>query len=134
MQVNENGVISFEKEWLFSLPQRFPTTSEQIKQRLVVAPFWSDNDIRKAGVVRYATYTRGDASPVGAALLNNLTSYIQRIRRDEDFEGRWMLIAHWDGVHPSPHGGNSSNGISQVELDRVCYKLSEVTLSWTAIL
>ena len=111
--------MSFEQEWRYFTPLRFPTSSEEIMRHLVVAPFWSDNDIRREGAVRYATYTRGDSSALGETLLTNLTTYISRLNKDSDFEGRWMLIAHWDGVHPSPHGGNSSNGISQVELDKV---------------
>ena len=88
-------------------------------RHLVVAPFWSDNDIRREGAVRYATYTRREDSALGETLLTNLTRYIGRLNKDPDFEGRWMLVAHWDGVHPSPHGGDSNNGINQVELDKV---------------
>ena len=119
LQVSENGAISFEQEWRYFTPLRFPTSSEEIMQRLVVAPFWSDNDIRKEGAVRYATYTKGEGSALGETLLTNLTWYIRGLNREPDFVGHWLLIAHWDGVHPSPHGGSSSNGISQVELDKV---------------
>ena len=117
--MSENGAISFDREWKFSVPHRFPTNSEVIMQHLVVAPFWSDNDIRNEGVVRYATYTEGGESVLGAALLTNFTTYIRSLNKDPDFEGHWMLVAHWDGVHPSPHGGDTDNGISQAELDKV---------------
>ena len=117
--MNENGAISFEQEWRYSIPQRFPTGQKETMQRLVVAPFWSDNDIRREGTVRYTTYTRGEANTLGASVLANLTNYIKSLSNAEDFEGRWLLIAHWDGVHPSPHGGDSNNGIPQLELNQV---------------
>ena len=131
-QVSENGAVSFEQEWRYFTPLRFPTNSEEIMGRLVVAPFWSDNDIRREGAVRYTTYSRGEESALGETLLTNLTTYISRLNKDSDFEGRWMLIAHWDGVHPSPHGGNSSNGISQAELDKVS-RLSAFSLIYLVI-
>ena len=69
--------------------------------------------------MRYATYTKGEESALGETLLTNLTRYIRTLNKEPDFEGRWMLVAHWEGVHPSPHGANNSNGISQAELNKV---------------
>ena len=121
MQVNENGAISFEQEWKFAYPERFPTNSEQTMQGLVVAPFWSDNDIRKEGSVRYATYSVEDGTDnhAGADLLRRVNDYIQTLEA-EDFHGRWLLVAHWDQVHPSPHGGFNTDNIPQEELNKVC--------------
>ena len=89
-------------------------------QGLVVAPFWSDNDIRKQGTVRYATYSveDGSSNPVGAELLGRVNNYIQTLEAEE-FHGRWLLVAHWDGVHPSPHGGESTNNIPEETLNQV---------------
>ena len=117
--MSENGAISFEQEWKYFIPHRFPSNSKEIMQHLVIAPFWSDNDIRSEGAVRYAFYSKEGESALGAALLANLTTYIRSLNKDPDFEGRWMLVAHWDSVHPSPHGGESNSGISQAELDKV---------------
>ena len=57
------------------------------------------------------------------ALLDLVNKNIQALQGEESeerFVGSWMLIAHWDGVHPSPHGGDDHGGISEEELDRVC--------------
>lgn len=125
MQINENGVISFDKPWKYSYPNRFPTSFYWTRQGLAVAPFWSDNDIRKDGAVRYATYDSliTNTNTAGRQLLEQVNSYIQTLQEEEEeeerFVGLWMLIAHWDGVHPSPHGGDDHGGISEEELNRV---------------
>ena len=113
--MNENGAISFEREWKFAYPERFPTDSEQTMQGLVVAPFWSDNDIRKEGSVRYATYSVDDSAnnPVGAELMKTVNNYIRTLEV-EGFHGRWFLVAHWNGVHPSPHGSDNTSSIPQL--------------------
>ncbi len=123
MQVNENGVISFENPWKYSYPEVFPTNNFAIKNSLAVALFWSDNDIRKEGAVRYTTYdSTTDRYPNGRALLDLVNKNIQAQPDEEsEFVGSWMLIAHWDGVHPSPHGGDDHGGISEEELDKVSY-------------
>lgn len=122
--MNENGVISFENPWMYSYPEQFPTENFNVRNALAVAPFWSDNDIRKDGAVRYATYDAlaANGNSAGKLLLEQVNSYIQSLQDEEDeerFVGLWMLIAHWDGVHPSPHGGDDHGGISEEELNRV---------------
>ena len=122
-QVNENGVISFEEPWKFSHPDQFPTDYYYSRNKLVVAPFWSDNDIRKAGAVRYAIYdsNEGDDNPNGQQLLSQVNKYIQNSIEEgsENFTGNWMLAVHWDHVHPSPHGAEDHSGISESELEKV---------------
>jgi hypothetical protein len=121
--VSENGVISFEEPWTFPYPKEFPSSDIHIQQSLVVAPFWSDNDIRKEGAVRYATYVDSQANaainPSGKALLDIVNANIQEEESEPMFVGLWMLIAHWDGVHPSPHGSEDNAGFSEDELNRV---------------
>ncbi len=95
----------------------------------VIAPFWSDNDIRKAGTIRYATYcnltrTRGcNQHAEGQAILDKVNEFIQQNGNNDNdfFVGHWMLIAQWDGVHPFPHGSDDTLGISRDELNRVNY-------------
>lgn len=119
MQVNENGVISFKQPWQYPYPDRFPTEYYWSRQGLAVAPFWSDNDIRKAGAVRYVTYTLqiGDTTSPGKKLLDEVNKRIRKV--DEDFSGKWLLSAHWDHVHPSPHGDDNHRGIPKSELEKV---------------
>ena len=60
-QVSENGVFSFQEPWKFSHPSRFPTDYFFTQTSNVIAPFWSDNDIRREGTVHYAAIARGDS-------------------------------------------------------------------------
>ena len=124
-QVNENGVISFKEPWQYSYPNRFPTDYFFTRRGLAAAPFWSDNDIRRAGSVRYATFHNNTpedlANEPGQTLLAEVNKYIQdrQGEGEEPFVGNWLLIAHWDNVHPSPHGEDGQSGISVEELERV---------------
>ena len=72
----------------------------------MVAPFWSDNDIRRSGSVHYVNITLGDSNH-GDELINTVSKFIQHQNdeaAEQNFTGDWMLIAHWDRVHPYPHG------------------------------
>ena len=124
MQVNENGVISFNRPWKFSVPERFPTRNYWTRTGIAVAPFWSDNDIRREGAVRFATFHSNDAAsnnPVGRNWLHQVNTYIQSTQQEgeEEFEGNWVLTVHWDNVHPSPHGEEDHLGINEEELQKV---------------
>ena len=84
---------------MYSYPEQFPTDNFAIRNTLVVAPFWSDNDIRREGAVRYSTYdSLTDDNPNGKALLDVVNANIQAEQGEgeESFVGVWMLIAHWD--------------------------------------
>lgn len=120
MQINENGVISFEDPWQYSYPNRFPTNYYFTRKGLAVAPFWSDNDIRLAGAVRYATYSSNNdvTNTAGQMLLDEVNRYIQE-RQTGQFTGNWLLIAHWDKVHPSPHGDGNPSAFPMDELEKV---------------
>ena len=37
----------------------------------------------------------------------------------ERFYGEWLLIVHWDHVHPSPHGEDDHRGIPEDDLEKV---------------
>ena len=119
-QVSENGVFSFESPWRFSHPDRFPGTDFNVGQTHVVAPFWSDADIRKEGTVRYLAITdNSDAAAV--EIFNEVAARV----RDElnppngRFNPTWMLVAQWDKVHPYPHGSSNHDGVSEEYLNKV---------------
>lgn len=90
---------------------------------MAVAPFWSDNDIRREGAVRYATFNANDAAsnPDGKRWLDQVNMYIQSTQGEDEerFEGNWLLTVHWDHVHPSPHGEDDHTGINEKELEKV---------------
>ena len=123
MQVNENGVISLNKPWKYSIPDRFPTRYFWTRTGMAIAPFWSDNDIRREGAVRFATFHSNDAAsnPQGKAWLDQVNMYIQSTQEEseEKFSGNWLLTVHWDHVHPSPHGEEDHRGINEDELEKV---------------
>lgn len=118
LQVSENGVISFGTTWTFSHPQIFPTSNYYIQQSSVVAPFWSDNDIRKEGTVRYVAITEG-ASTQENELLAEVNTFLQEMENIQDFVGTWMLVAQWEKVHPHPHGADDHEGIPEEFLNKV---------------
>ena len=88
----------------------------------MVAAFWSDNDIRKEGTVRYVAIEKGDSTK-GDDMLEEVSAFTQGQRAADDerdeFQGSWMLVAQWDGVHPYPHGADDHEGISEAFLDLV---------------
>ena len=125
--MSENGVISFNDPWNFSIPEVFPTNNVFSRGGKVIAPFWSDNDIRRDGAVRYTTYctypSGCDHNPNGEAILREVSNFLNENYPDStsgvQFVGEWMLIAQWDHVHPSPHGVKGIEGIPPEELDKV---------------
>ena len=105
------------------MPDRFPTEYFWTRTGMAVAPFWSDNDIRKEGAVRYASYHTSEAAtnPEGKQWLDQVNEFIQNFQSEdeEEFQGSWLLTVHWDSVHPSPHGEDDHRGISEEDLDKV---------------
>ena len=119
LQVNENGVFSFGDPWQFSHPNRYPTTNPATRLRHVIGPFWSDNDIRREGTIRYVTIE--STSPTGSIrIMNETADYVndRLVVGDEVFQPTWMIIAQWDRVHPHPHG-EPHEGASEEYLNRV---------------
>lgn len=105
--MSTNGVISFGSGWLFWYPEPFPTRQFFVRNTSVVAPFWSDNDIRQNGTVRYEVHTRSTGTnSTSGQLLDQVSSFIvnQENLTTGSFLGQWMLVAEWDEVHPYPHG------------------------------
>ena len=116
LQVNENGLFSFDKSYKFSHPNRFPTDNIYSRLRDTVAPFWSDNDIRKNGTVRYVDIVKGSE---GNYLLEETAAYVRNTLLIEEFRPTWMIVAQWDKVHPHPHGADSHEGFSEEFLGKV---------------
>lgn len=65
------------------------------------APFWSDIDIISTGSVSYEVYVRGDTVEQDA-ILDRVSGFISS-NTSSGFSGFWMMLAHWDAVHPFPH-------------------------------
>ena len=101
-QVGTNGIISFRDPFYFHAPQLFPGIFSDVAGAYLVAPFWGDVDIRRAGNVLYEVMTEG-ASPEAADLIMEVSNFVSN-QTGDDFSGTWMLVAMWDQVHPYPHG------------------------------
>ncbi len=56
-----NGIISFDREFSLDSPEDFPSMDGDVYFSYLVSPYWSDIDTRRAGSVRYETYSRGDS-------------------------------------------------------------------------
>ena len=102
MQVSDNGLISFDQEFAGSPQSPGSDFSEVPDDILVIAPFWSDNDIRMSGMIRYEVYEAGTSSQID----NELSDVGQFIVTETggEFNGTWMLLAEWRDCHPFPHG------------------------------
>ena len=70
----------------------------------VIAPFWSNNDIRRTGRVRYEVY---DGSTTASMDVLNRISDVVVNRTGESFQGVWMLLVEWEDCHSHPHGQSS---------------------------
>lgn len=95
-------MISFGREWYFWSPSSFPTSNYWIRNAYVVAPFWSDVDIRREGEVLYEVHQLG-SNLQSNVMLGRVSGWISR-EVATNFSGSWMLVVQWDRVHPFPHG------------------------------
>jgi len=74
----------------------------------VVAPYWSDNDIRQEGSVSYEVFQLRTTGAYGDEVLDDVSSYIRERNMSSNFQGSFMILAEWTDVHPYPHGASSS--------------------------
>ena len=90
----------------------------------MVAPYWTDNDIRREGNVSYEVFQLQATGPYGDYLLNYVSSYIRECNMSSDFKGSLMILAEWEEVHPYPHGSSSASDddpfLVQVHYYRIC--------------
>ena len=62
------------------------------------------------------------------SLIRNISNFIQLNHEQaaiDDFQGTWMLLAHWDKVHPYPHGSYDTYYTDYYSdyVNRVCLSL-----------
>ena len=109
-QVASNGLISFGRPSAFSFPLLFPTRDYWTQNSFLIAPFWGQSDTRKAGVVSYVTLDQTADDVTMESLLNSVSLFVST-QTGETFRGSWMLVAHWGGIHPFPHGSYSDSDL-----------------------
>ena len=92
LQVGTNGILSFDEPYDTWFTSEFPGS---VSFRYLVAPFWDDADTRGGnGQVYYEIHQMGH-------FLDQVNSFITTVRPSR-FEGTWMMVIYWDGVHPFP--------------------------------
>jgi len=69
--------------------------------------------------VKYYTYCNLDRNTdcqrdaQGEEVIDAVNEYVRTAIQGEEgtpFNGKWVLVVHWDHVHPSPHGGDDPGG------------------------
>ena len=87
LQVNINGVISFNRPWNLLPPVSFPINDEDI-----IAAYWTNIDIRNSGNVFFRESTDNE-------ILLKITNEIKIVDpRLTEFKALWAFIATWDNV------------------------------------
>lgn len=90
------------------MPVLFPTNQLAIRNSLVVAPFWSDVDVRLEGRIYFKKFVRTLGSEQDIEWLNFVSGYIANKQSDAtNFTGNTMLVAQWQDVPPYPHGAGN---------------------------
>uniref|UniRef100_A0A3B3DWK2 NIDO domain-containing protein n=1 Tax=Oryzias melastigma TaxID=30732 RepID=A0A3B3DWK2_ORYME len=92
--VNHNGHLTFTSQYWSYIPQRFPLYGP----RDIIAPFWTDMDIRLTGLVLYNQYTNG-------SVLQQATQDINSYFPNLNFSAEWVFVATWYEVAYYPTTG-----------------------------
>ena len=106
MQVNNNGIISFESSFSSFIPRSFPVSSNPGFGLQLVAPFWADADTRGSG--RGTVFYR---QTTNFTLLQRASTEIQDGLSVSFFPSH-LFIATWDSISFFGFGGFGP--------DRVC--------------
>ena len=90
-QISSNGLISLGRSYISPKPQTFPISNK------VIAPYWTDIDLRQQGQINYTLVTTQSNDTIESiALVNNfLASNIS-----VSFSAGWILVAQWIDVCP----------------------------------
>ena len=83
-----NGYFTFDGFTGYS-----PFTFNESTTQSLVAPFFTDIDIRKVGQINYEVHNETTSQ----SLLSRVNSLINH-HAQTVFNGEWMLVATWDGV------------------------------------
>jgi fibulin 1/2 len=93
--ISTNGLISFDGPYHSPSPRLFPGFT----YISVVAPFWSDVDIRRNGSVFYNVYTNMNSS-----YMQRATNDVRELSQDDSYVSEWVLVVTWYQVPNYPHG------------------------------
>uniref|UniRef100_A0A8C9WJE7 NIDO domain-containing protein n=1 Tax=Scleropages formosus TaxID=113540 RepID=A0A8C9WJE7_SCLFO len=85
LYVNNNGFLTFDQPVSSSYPSMFRSGYD------IIAPFWSNWNTTKSGVISYRQATSGSD-------LQQATSDINQYFPQLNFTATWVFIATWDNV------------------------------------
>lgn len=119
IQVSDNGIISLNDSFVDD-PQTPGSDFSQANGRgvVVIAPYWSDNDIRMSGTIRYETYETSHPSPLVQERLREISEFVSN-GTGTTFSGVWMLLVEWNMCPPYPAGEMNSMGVDPTFLSSV---------------
>ncbi|XP_029432728.1 alpha-tectorin-like isoform X2 [Rhinatrema bivittatum] len=95
LYVNNNGVVSLEKQMLHYTPHPFPLENDYV----IIAPFWADINNQIEGVISYR-------ESQDQQLLKRATLDINRYFPSLYFTASWVFVATWNRV--AYYGSKSS--------------------------
>ena len=101
LQVGDNGFLSFGQGYLFNQPRLFPSSIDAVRDALMVAPYWSNVDIRQQGRVYYRLIEPGKTTEdLDVVLLNFVSGFITAKQSGiaANFSATTMLVAQWRDV------------------------------------
>lgn len=97
LQINENGVISFERGFSNYNPEPFPVRGNA----WIIASFWSDINLKAGGAAWYQEY-------LDPAVLTRASSDIAcSFPLYRNFKANWTFVATWENVTFFGAGGNN---------------------------
>jgi hypothetical protein len=100
--VSSNGVISFGLPFLDFSAVLFPSTNgSSVYSRLVIAPYWTDNDANYYGRVSWEMYSTGE-SPGSDEIIDRINFFISMNSNMSNFSGMFVFVATWSEMHPFP--------------------------------
>lgn len=95
-----NGYFTFDTFRGFS-----PFHFDEFTAMSLVAPYFTDIDISGGvGEVKYEIHTDVTSQSIMSRIDAVISEHMQI-----DFNGKWLLVAHWDGV---PHYGGDISAVS----------------------
>uniref|UniRef100_A0A3B3D259 NIDO domain-containing protein n=1 Tax=Oryzias melastigma TaxID=30732 RepID=A0A3B3D259_ORYME len=95
--VNHNGHLTFINSSSSTIPQRFPLNGSFD----LIAPFWTDLDNSRTGVILYNQYTDG-------SVLQQATQDINSYFPNLNFNADWVFVATWYKVAYFPATGTET--------------------------
>ncbi len=66
---------------------------------VVIAPYWSDNDIRLSGVVSYAVFETSHPDPAVSDRILGVSTFVSNNTMSV-FNATWMLLVEWEDCQP----------------------------------